>query len=324
MKKLITFIYLLLTWYSIFSPLAFADTTNLKEGDTSPWVNRTEAMWLTDAKNWWGWWFFDWWKVWEAWAKWLLFTVAKDLKNVFIAVAVIYFFVLVLRLFFWQWSEDDMKKLRIWILWTTIWIITMQMAYTAVIAMYDKGIWSATAIWLSNAVIIPIIRLLEVVTSFIFIAMAIMAFFKIIWSGWNEDGYKKWINTVINAFIWFILVKVSARLVYSIYWEVNCDTTMLWTQQCTDPLKNPNLTDTAKIIASVLKYSTWFIWIIVIILIIWAGFLMISSSWDEAKSKKAKSILKYIITWVILIAVSVGLFNFIIWKDITWVVWKFK
>ncbi len=324
MKKAISILILaIIASISVFS-MTFADTANIKTDSINQWNDRTGKMWLEEWKNWWTGWFFDTWKVWEAWVQWLLFAIAKDLKNVFIAVAVIYMFVLVLRLFFWQWSDDDIKKLRIWLLWTTIWIVLMQMSYTAVIAIYDKSVWAVTAKALSDAVIIPIIRLLEVVTSFIFMAIAIMAFFKIVWAGWNEEWYKKWVNSIINAIVWFILVKISARLVYSMYWEVKCDTTLLWTQQCTDPMSSPNLSETAKIIASVLKYMTWFIGIITIILIIWAWFLLVTSSWNEDKSKKAKSIIKFIAIWIILIVSSVAIFRFMVGMDVSWMVWVFK
>lgn len=324
MKKILLTITSVITLF-ILSSSAFANDLDLKTDSINQWVDRSWKTYVNDAWSWWAWWFFWWWKVWEAWYQWLLFTIARDLKNVFIAFAIIYLFILVLRLFFWQWSDDDLKKWRIWVLWTTIWIVLMQMSYTAVIAIYDKDIWSASAKTLTDAVIIPIIRLLEVTTSFIFMATAIMAFFRIVgWWGWDE-WYKKWINSIINAIIWFVLVKISAKLVYSIYGQAECNETMLWTTQCKDTaLSNPDLSETTKIIASTLKYLTWFIWVITIVLIIWAWFLMISSSWNEDKNKKAKSIIRFIFIWIILIAISVSLFNFMVWKDISWIIGSFK
>lgn len=327
MQKLLKAFSIIILTFSFYGSVAFANDMDLKI-DSWSWINNwtAKSTYADSAKSWFGESFFGWSKIWEAWYQWLIFTIAKDMKNVFIAISIIYLLVLVLRLFFWQWTDEDLKKWRIGVLWTTIWIVVMQMAYTFTLALFDKDIWAASAKSFTDAVIVPVIRLLEVVTSFIFIATAIMAFFKIVWWGWSEEGYKKWVNSIINAVIWFILIKISARLVYSIYWQAECTETLLWSTECKDTaLSNPNLTETTKIIASVLKYATWFIWVITIILIIWAWFLLISSSWDEAKSKKAKSIIKYIIIWVILIASSVMLFNFMVWKDsVSGIIWAFK
>ncbi|EKE29316.1 MAG: hypothetical protein ACD_2C00190G0004 [uncultured bacterium (gcode 4)] len=322
MKKiLLSILTCLLLFPTVFS-LAYADTTDLKWDAKS---GQAKATYADDAKFWFGSSFFNWAETWEKWAKWFLFRLAKDLKDVFIALAIIYMIILVLRLFFWQWTDDDFKKWRIWILWTTIWIVLMQMSYVAVTTIFNKDVWTATAVDVTNNLIMPIIRLLEIVTSFIFIAMAIMAFFRIVWGWWNEEGYKKGINSIINAIIWFILVKVSAKLVYSIYWNVECTETILGTQQCKDTaLGNPNLPETTKIIATIIQYAAWFIWVITIVLIVYAWFLIITSNWNEDKVKKWKATIKYIIFWMVLIAASVILFNFMLWKDLTWIVGSFK
>jgi small-conductance mechanosensitive channel len=123
----------------------------------------------------------------------------------------------------------------------------------------------------------------------------------------------------------FILVKVSAKLVYSIYWNIECTETILWTQQCKDTaLGNPDLGATTKIIATVLQYMTWFVGIITIILIVYAWFMIVTSNWDDGKVKKWKSVIKYIIIWIVMIAASVLIFNFMLGKDLGWIVSSFK
>lgn len=297
-----------------------ANENNLKR-DTKTWVSR--ASYANDAKSWFSSDFFWWSKTWEAWVEWLTTTIARDLKNVFIAIAIFYMFVLVLRLFFGQWSEDDLKKWRLGVLWTTMWVVLMQISFVAFTSVYDKAVWAWMAKDLTESVLLPIISLLEVVTSFLFIAMAIMAFYRIITSWWNDDWYKKWINTVINAVIWFLLIKISAALVKSIYWwEATCTWT-IWAQTCSVST-NPNLTETTKIIASLIQYLTWFISIITLLLIVYAWFMILTSSWDDAKVKKWKSVIKYIVMWMILIASSVLIFHLITWKDFSWIIWKYK
>lgn len=321
MKKFISTILLLIILMFSFVSISFADTLDAK-WDARTWVNRSN--YADDAKWWFGSFFFWWSQTWEKWIEWLLFVWAKNLKDALIAAAVIFLFVLVLRIIYWQWTEEDLKKLRMWILWTTFGIVLMQVSYVAVTTLYNKDIWAATAQDLTNSLLTPFIKLLEVVTSFLFISMAFMAFFRIITSWWWDDWFKKGWKTVMNAVIGFMLVKISAALVYSVYWKNDCTQTILWTQQCSyNYLGNPNINDTAKIIASSIKYIIGFLWITTVLLITFAWFMIVTSSWDEAKVKKWKSTIKYIVIWLLLIVCSIILFNFITWKEIYNIVWSY-
>jgi hypothetical protein len=262
--------------------------------------------------------------VWEKWARNLLLVVAKDIKNIFIAIAVLYLFITTIKLFFGTWWEEDIKKWRLSILWVTIWIIIMQIAYIAFVSLYDKWISESTAAGFSSSILSPIIKLMGVTASFIFIGVAILSFYGIVTGGWNEEKYKKWVQWVMAAIIWFILVKISATLVNSIYWTVNCTNTWLATTCNWQALWNPNLSDTVKIIRSVIQYSTGFIGIIVIVLIIYTGMTILTSGWSEEKMKKAKSSLVYIIIWILLIVLSVWIFQFMWWADLNWVIGSFS
>lgn len=322
MKKFLSSILVSIILMFSFASLAFADPLDAK-WDARAWV--AKASYVDIVKEWFGSNFFWWTQTWEKWIEWLLFTAAKNLKDVLIAVSVIYLFILVFRIVYWQGTEDDLKKFRMWILWTTFGIALMQVAYVAVTTLYNKDIWAVSAQDLTDSLLTPFIRLLELITSFLFLAMAFMAFYRIITSWWWDDWFKKWWKTVMNAVIWFMLVKISAALVYSIYWENKCTKWLLWTQQCNDAyLGNPNLNDTVKIIASTIKYLIWFLWITTVILIIFAWFMIITSSWDEAKVKKWKSTIKYIVIGLLLIVSSTILFNFITWRELSNIVWSYK
>lgn len=315
-----------IVWFLWISNIVSANDLDVKVDSQKRWASRwseyVDVMktWSDGSVFWNGFSFFGWSESWEKWANWLMYNIAKDLKDFLIVVAIIYMFILVLQLFFWKWSEDDLKKWRIWIMWTSIWIVVMQMSFVAANTMFfADGMWAWAAQNLIATVLDPIIRLLEVVTSFIFIWMAILAFYRIIASWWNEEAYKKWINSIINAMVWFLLIKVSAKLVHSIYWKPECTSGTFNLEECNF---NPDISETSKIIAHFIQYFTWFIWVIVMILIIYTWFNILTSHWDETKVKKAKSTIRYIIIWILIIASSVIMFNFMVWRnnpaDIVW------
>jgi hypothetical protein len=59
-----------------------------------------------------------------------------------------------------------------------------------------------------------------------------------------------------------------------------------------------------------------FIWLIVVILIIYAWFMVLTSVWDEEKLKKAKSIIMYIAIWLFILVANYLILTFILSKSI--------
>jgi len=210
MRKLFKILFLITLLFSSFSVFAISD---IKTVDPKASSDRWSYLDIFKTGE-----HFSWDFVWEKWARNLLLSVAKDAKNIFIAIAVLYLFVTTIKLFFWTGGEEDIKKWRLSILWVSIWIIIMQVSYVAFVSLYDKWISESTAAGFSSSVLNPIIKLMSVMASFIFISVAILSFYGIITGGWNEEKYKKWVQWVIAAIVWFILVKISTTLVNSIYW----------------------------------------------------------------------------------------------------------
>lgn len=65
-------------------------------------------------------------------------SAARDLKNIFFAVASVFFLYLVLRLLFSENGDEDTKKFKDGIMWITIGMVVMQISYTFVTVIYDK------------------------------------------------------------------------------------------------------------------------------------------------------------------------------------------
>jgi len=241
-----------------------------------------------------------------------MITIARDLKNLFILIAIVYLFILVLKVIFSKGADDDAKRWRAGILWTSVGIVVMQIAYVAISTLFDQQITGYTAFVFLDNVIYPLVRLLDVVASFAFLAMAFYAFFKIVGAGGEEEKIKKGKNTVLAALLGFILLKVPGVLVSSIYGKAQCSDTILGVCQMT--LADPNLSDTTRIMTTLVNYLNGFIGLITVLLIIYAGWLTLSSAGDEEKVKKAKSIVKYAIIGIFLLVASYTLFNFFVLK----------
>lgn len=239
-------------------------------------------------------------------------TVARDVKNLFIAVAVIYLVISVLRLLFSKGGEDDAKKWKSSIVGTTIGIIVMQSAFVFVTTLYDKNITGRTADVFLDRIVYPFVTMLELLASFAFLAIAFLAFFKLVSAGGDEERAKAAKRSIITGIVGFMLIKIPKVLVTSIYGKVKCENTLIF-GIC--KLEDPNVGGAVGLLANVLNYANGFLGILTVLLIIYAGWLVLTSGGDEEKLKKAKGTVKYIAVGILLLVSSYVLFNFFLGKD---------
>ncbi|USN57909.1 MAG: hypothetical protein H6767_06175 [Candidatus Peribacteria bacterium] len=127
-----------------------------------------------------------------------------------------------MRLLFAQNTEEEAAKFRKGILWITIGIIVMQMAYTFVKLLFDRDVGETLAANLIEKLLNPIFLFLETSASFFFIGGAIFAFYRIISANGDEEKSKGGRMSILYAIIGFIIVKVSRLLVESIYGRLEC------------------------------------------------------------------------------------------------------
>ena len=138
--------------------------------------------------------------------------------------------------------------------------------------------------------------------------MAIYAFYKIVTSAGDEEWAKAGKKTVIYAIIGFALLKIPQYIIDSTYGKVvNCVGGILPSDKCIETPQN--LSGLVKTVANVINYINGFLMLVVLILVIYAGFLVLTSGWDDEKMKRAKSIITYAVIGVLLIVSSYMLFN---------------
>jgi type IV secretory pathway VirB2 component (pilin) len=66
------------------------------------------------------------------------------------------------------------------------------------------------------------------------------------------------------------------------------------------------------VIQSWVAYISTFLSIIAIIVILWAGFQILTSAWDEEKTKKWKTIIIQAVIWLLVIFIASSIVNLII------------
>lgn len=268
-----------------------------ENGDNSDKFLKTTYGWATAIKN-------------------SMVRIAYDLKNFFFILSTIFFFVIVLKLILSEKTEESIENFKRWVIWITIWLIVMQLAYVTTKILYDENIWGGLANQLLEWLIYPIISALETLVSFFFVAIAFYAFFRMVTAG-GRDEKVKWAKTsIIQAIIWFVIIKVAKLLLETTYWVVNCKEVdgIFWILEYSgqDCLQKAELSSFPAIIVTVINWVNGFVWIITILLIIYAGFILLTSSWDEEKLKKVKSIIFYIAIWMFVLFASYLILTFFI------------
>ena len=121
--------------------------------------------------------------------------IAFQIKNVMIVLAALFLIIAVIKLLFSPNSDEDAKKWRSSIIWVSIGILVMQIAFSAWKTLMLRGTTSGIdgslgwAIWLQ--IFAPIVGLLQMFAAFAFIAMMIYAFYIIITGAGDEEKLKK-------------------------------------------------------------------------------------------------------------------------------------
>lgn len=310
MKKFIITILLTLSLFS--TNFVYATwTENIQVTTNNAW-NTVENWVLTTLSSWTN--FFAAWNTWESWLKNLLFRIARDAKILIYWLILLLWVIVVMKLIFSKGWDDDFKKLKRWVLRWSVWIIVMQTSTVVYSVLFDKWVDTTLANSFNKNLITPFINLLYMLAAFIFIFVAIIAFYKIITAWWNDEWIKKWKSTITQALIWFIVIKFAKVLVdntfnpdcsnwtFIIYW---------WTKVC------ENITDNAKIIITIINWINWFLAVVIVLMIIYAWFLYITSGWAEDKQKKAKNIIIYTAIWLLILVASYLILTFFIYPNST-------
>ena len=153
--------------------------------------------------------------------------MAFQIKNFFIGVAILFLIVGILKLLFSSSDEENVKKWRSNIIWTSVGIFVMQIAFS---------VWSTLILKNSSDVIgssfgwdfwvnifAPIVNLLQMLAAFGFLFMAVWAFFMLVTAGGDDEKAKKAKNTILYAIVGFLLIRIPYSIVKAFYGRPGCE-----------------------------------------------------------------------------------------------------
>lgn len=320
----IIFLLILPTLFLLCNNVTFAVDLCDINGNCSNWTESKTLIWDQ------GWSIYSWWisarnnshmtniqstvwdftasgKNWDQWIYNIIIKIARDLKNLVFVISTIYFLIIVFKLLLSENTEEELANFKKWVIWISIWIFVMQIAYGFVrtLTVYNGWvIWQPFWQEVYINIIEPLIKILEMWASFAFIAIAIYAFYKIVTSNWDDEKAKTWKMTIFYAIIWFIVIKISRAIVETVYWKISCDATntnsffIFQNDKCITPV---NLSGFSKIVLDIINWMNGFVWIITVIMIIYVWTQVLLSAWDEEKLKNGKKAIIYIIIWLFIL-----------------------
>ena len=310
MKKLfITFLCLVsmtLMWVTIFDAHAVTGPNNISIGGSAGW--ESNAAWnldklrdFNDNDR-----FIDVSTAGERGIYNTLILVARDLKNLFYAIATVFFLIICLKLIFASNTEEELWKFKKWIIWITVWLIVMQIAFAFAEVVFDRGVSARLWASLIEVIVYPLIELIRTLASIFFIAMAIYAFYRLITANGNEEAVKSGKMSILYALIWFLLVRFAQGIVEAFYGRINCESFSLGfiSVDGDSCVNRTDISEGANIIITLINWLNSFVAVVVLLMIIYAGIQILLSWGDEEKIKKGKQSIVYIVIWLFILVVN--------------------
>ena len=107
-------------------------------------------------------------------------------------------------------------------------------------------------------------------------------------------------NTLLSAtWLWLIALNTANAAIEIGQWKVH------------DDLKGSGNTADV-VIQNWVGTITTFLYLIAVIVILWAGFQILTAAWDEEKTKKWKTIIIQAVVWLLVIFIASSIVNFIL------------
>ena len=138
--------------------------------------------------------------------------------------------------------------------------------------------------------------------------------------------YSKILLLIIISFSFFNASHSDRKDIFDINWTriPYChDDDECWLEEWIDVVEH-SLDDietersASEYIQDIVKFLLWFIYLVAVILVIYAWFNLFTWLWDEEKAKKSKTMIIYVIVWILIIFLAGPIVEFVLNVLNTW------
>ena len=240
----------------------------------------------------------------------------KLMVPLIVSIWILLAFVSFYKLKFSDKAEDQTKAIN-YLTWWTIGIVIMvssvfimfKLVSQSWIITENSGIWEAFNLY--QNIIFPFVKLFMFIVVWILFIILLINVWKFILS--TSDEIKKHAQTIIIwDIIWILIILWATNIVQLIYWKADqlVSNTNLWDIWAWI-FKNK---ETVDIIYTFLNYFLSFVAFVVVVLIIYQWYLIVTHPEDEDIQKKFKRSFVYIAIWFIILVWWYLFLNFLIIK----------
>jgi len=250
------------------------------------------------------------------WVQNLLFNVFFVLAGFLFIIALIVAFIAAIRLLISDNSEEDFSKWIKTLVWSVLWLLLVTLAYWFVKTLSNNVLrWWNTELNVRTiydatvGIVYPILNFLRYIAAICFFCVIVYAFYRIMFSIWDEEGFQNGKRIFIIATLGFIVMLLAEPIVRMAYGWGDCRGNTLFgiPTECTN-----RVFDTSTFLSTAVKiiiFLNGFIALVTVIMIMYAGFLVLTGWWDEEKSEKARKTITYAIIGVLII-----IFSYVIYR----------
>lgn len=182
--------------------------------------------------------------------------------------------------------------------------------------MLSQQTFSATTVYdIVINIVYPLLNFLRFFSAAFFILSAFWSFYKIVTAAGGEESLKYGVRSFISAIVGFILIMFAAPIVQMAYGTCLSGSRTVFGIPIDCSSRTFDLLGSSSFIARIIIFLNGFLALLIIIMLMYAGFLIMTGSGDEEKSDKAKRIVLYSVIGILILVFSYIIFKFMILQD---------
>lgn len=246
-----------------------------------------------------------------------LFILFKDFAIIIFIAAIIIAFIATIRLLTSPNGEEDFSTWMQTLVWSLAGLFIISIAYTVIqqfeIRVTSTQTFSGQTVYAAVInIIYPLLNFIRYMAGICFFLAAVYSFYRIVTSMGDEeraiDGRKVFIGSVFG----FVIMMIAEPIVRVAYGGGTCGGRTIFgiSIDCTKRVFDAS--GALGLIAKMIVFLNGFIAIITIVMIMYAGFLVLTGGGDEEKTDRAKRTITYAIIGVVILLLSYVIYRFMI------------